>query len=524
MYVLASMLQDLKAAQQQPRCHVDTSMITPRGGRHRRSLAENLGAGIAGAAASAAANCEFTVVQAMVNEVTAACCGPDQCAGGIPPTCSLECAEAYSGFYYAECMQGVDTGKAMNAFGELCLDLDISSVALALRAKHGDLADIGMHDMAAIEAAVPEPFTINFDANEQGQIQDGGHDMYDGGNRISTSLCPATPTSGWITPYTDDLQVVQSDCFGTGGSYRMDLGGAMMILLATNTGTVPLTVSISGNLGADNGGSTSHSDFTSGSLTGFMSTVCGTNDPSINHLFVIDGHLSPDAAHTGDERTDSDADEVAGIGIGSPIVYLLYSGLGNQCHNEDEHRAVFDALVAALQPCSSSGGGGDSATGGMCIEDTSFLADVEASIPNPHTIRWDASSSGQIQDGGGDMYDGGNQITTSLCTTRLQPYTDDFDEASSDCFGAGGSYHMDLRDSMMILLATNTQTASDLSITITGNLGSDGGGKYQHNDFEEGTLSGFSTSVKTPPANAFRYNSCRVIVLVWSRIIVLVSE
>ena len=235
MYVLASMLQDLKAAQQQPRCHVDTSMITPRGGRHRRSLAENLGAGIAGAAASAAANCEFTVVQAMVNEVTAACCGPDQCAGGIPPTCSLECAEAYSGFYYAECMQGVDTGKAMNAFGELCLDLDISSVALALRAKHGDLADIGMHDMAAIEAAVPEPFTINFDANEQGQIQDGGHDMYDGGNRISTSLCPATPTSGWITPYTDDLQVVQSDCFGTGGSYRMDLGGAMMILLSENT-------------------------------------------------------------------------------------------------------------------------------------------------------------------------------------------------------------------------------------------------------------------------------------------------
>lgn len=124
---------------------------------------------------------------------------------------------------------------------------------------------------------------------------------------------------------------------------------------------------------------------------------------------------------------------------------------------------------------------------------------MDASVPNRDTISWDSNANGQIQDGGSDMYDGGNMITTSRCGTQLQLWTDNFAEAASDCFGPGGTYRMDIRSSMMILLAANTPV-KHLSITITGNLGADGGGNFQHRDFTEGTLSGFSVCGATDPS------------------------
>ena len=66
---------------------------------------------------------------------------------------------------------------------------------------------------AAIEDSIVDPYAIVFDANSEGQINDGGGDMYDGGNRIMTSLCGDEN----LAPYTDDMEAVASDCFGTGG-------------------------------------------------------------------------------------------------------------------------------------------------------------------------------------------------------------------------------------------------------------------------------------------------------------------
>ena len=172
--------------------------------------------------------------------------------------------------------------------------------------------------------------------------------MYDGGNRITTSLCPETP----LAPYTDEMQVVPSDCFGAGGSYMMDVRTSMMVVLSQNTGSQPLTVSISGNLGADGGGIHVAAQYASSSgspMVGFMTSVCQAgNDPSVNHLFVIDGAASPNAVHTPGESTGTDDDSVAGIGPGSPVLYILYASTSGGCHSDDEHQAIFDAAVAAL--------------------------------------------------------------------------------------------------------------------------------------------------------------------------------
>ena len=203
-------------------------------------------------------------------------------------------------------------------------------------------------DRASIEAAISLPFSIDWDDNDRvlGQILDGGSNMYDGGNRITTSLCRSR-----LRPYTENMTAVDSNCFGQGGIYMMDLRSSMMVMLTRNTHHEDLTISISGNLGADGAGVRITANFTSGPLTGFMTSVCGAAGiPSVNHLFIINGAISPDAAHEVDPSTDSDGDSVSGIGPGSPILYMLYSSTSGGCKNQEERvlSAVFVAAVMAL--------------------------------------------------------------------------------------------------------------------------------------------------------------------------------
>lgn len=202
-----------------------------------------------------------------------------------------------------------------------------------------------MTDPSPIEAAIVNPYNIVWDNNAGGTISDGGGDMYDNGNIISTSAC------SHITPYSDNMNEVTSNCFGPGGSYKMDLRNSMMVLLSHNTGTSAMTLSISGNLGADGSGTHVASKYDSGSLTGYMTSVCTAGaDPSVNHLFVIDRTLSPHAAHNYNAATDSDADGVSGIGPGSPVLYILYSSTSGGCHSDAEHRVIFEAAVASMGP------------------------------------------------------------------------------------------------------------------------------------------------------------------------------
>ena len=194
------------------------------------------------------------------------------------------------------------------------------------------------------------PHALNWDSNAAGQISDGGGDMYDTGNRIKTSLC-----SNQLAPYTDGMVPIPSECFGAGGTYMMDVRSSMMVLLANNSDSDTLTISISGDLGADGGGTRVALEFSSGPLRGFSTHVCGAGtDPTINHLFIVDASLSPGVSHQPGTGTLKDDDSVSGIGAGSRILYLLYSTTSNSvssCHSDDEHQAVFAAAARALEVC-----------------------------------------------------------------------------------------------------------------------------------------------------------------------------
>jgi hypothetical protein len=206
-------------------------------------------------------------------------------------------------------------------------------------------------------------------------IYDGGADMYDIGNVITTSLM-GMPTGGapgcdlGSIRYETNYAPIQSTCFGPGGYYQMNEMEGLWIFFTQNFQTAdPLSFRIMGNLGADGSGSVHEYTFNSRPFVGYVKSVCETTgDPSINHLIVVDGGLTtgyrprhscyaepvaPSTTYTATpcegSNSNFDDDEVSNIGPGSPLLYIVYSTVGDtECISRDEHRAIFLAAITCL--------------------------------------------------------------------------------------------------------------------------------------------------------------------------------
>ena len=191
-------------------------------------------------------------------------------------------------------------------------------------------------------------------------IVDGGDDMYDIGNLMTTSLMADCDTANDIHDcalgslvYQSAFERVPTNCFGGGGHYQMQQLEGMWMFFTTNTHGSPIDFTITGNLGSDDGsGSVTEYLFDVPPHAGFVKRECGDeHDPSVNHMIIVDSSQgTPTHTCSGGTCTGSssglDDDTVAGIAPGSPILYLLYSTEGGSCMKEDEHRAIFD--LAAL--------------------------------------------------------------------------------------------------------------------------------------------------------------------------------
>ena len=120
----------------------------------------------------------------------------------------------------------------------------------------------------------------------------------------------------------------------------------------------------------------------------------------------------------------------------------------------------------------------------------------------PHVIEWgvnDAVSADRILDGGQNMYggEGGNKLSTSLCSPGHLPYGDSFKEIPSTCFGATGKYYVDKTPHKMVLYAINSHSEA-ISFSVAGSLGARSGVKqtYQFSSTVGSTeYTGFITSV-----------------------------
>ena len=172
-------------------------------------------------------------------------------------------------------------------------------------------------------------------------IRDGGGDMYDGGNHLNVRI-----DGGWHVqlPYTQDCHgqfpaafpgvepkdAEYSTCKLLGDTHTRDTigertAGTLFAASFTSKTSKIDAFAITGNLGADGGGSQLYVNITGPKgVRGYFKQVYGAQgDPSVNHLIVVRSDLE---FHAPTLTTDSDWHYVS-FPRGVPVLYyLLWAG------------------------------------------------------------------------------------------------------------------------------------------------------------------------------------------------------
>ena len=206
--------------------------------------------------------------------------------------------------------------------------------------------------------------------------------------------------------------------------------------------------------------------------------------------FYVDGSLDGQFSKSGDVLDDGE------------IHYGCRLGESEQTQGALADLRIFNAVlsesdVLALSLPTTADQGTNCSLSTHCYTAHADSLRLNAAIPFPHIIDFDGNADGTIVDGGRDMFDGGNIMRTSLCALddRLAPYTDDFEIATSNCFGSSDAeYRMDMQSSSMVLEATN-QASVPMDFIISGNLGADGFGTSTQWGFRAANLQVFGSTV-----------------------------
>ena len=199
-------------------------------------------------------------------------------------------------------------------------------------------------------ALIPNPYVFDMDNGvNSNNINDGGGDMYDGGNYINTNFnTNIFYSDGVVLPSTD---------FGTDGQFftRYVNDGALysnnpaMFILAADLDNVS-TFYITGNNGADGSGNVDGSSL-SVSVNGmdydvFIKRVYNAGDPSINHVMIIP--TNGDASHDFATDTNDDFSELSGISATERLYYLLYAGNGGSYIDDVATQAIVEEFLNAI--------------------------------------------------------------------------------------------------------------------------------------------------------------------------------
>lgn len=179
-------------------------------------------------------------------------------------------------------------------------------------------------------------------------INDGGNDMYDGGNYLSTN-------NSNNFNYSDN-SVVNSAVFGSGGKYFTRKVQGLFVLAADMVNVSWFKVN--GNYGSDCSGSVSSSTFTvtvgCKTFNCFLSRVYNAGDPSINELFIIPANAS--ALHTGIGNTCDSYHNLNSISSSSRMYYLLYAGSNGSFINDTYAQNIATAFLTQTQAVLSGSG------------------------------------------------------------------------------------------------------------------------------------------------------------------------
>jgi len=147
-------------------------------------------------------------------------------------------------------------------------------------------------------------------------IADGGNDMFDEGNIISTDI-------GGPVPYTGGT--ILSDPAFNNGSYFTRKREGIFYMAANLNGATEFF--ITGNTGADGEGFSKESTVTASACgtyyTAYIKKIYGSGDPSINHMVIVPSTL--DISQSSHTHTDSDYHVVRGFQGNETVHYLMFS-------------------------------------------------------------------------------------------------------------------------------------------------------------------------------------------------------
>jgi subtilisin family serine protease len=184
---------------------------------------------------------------------------------------------------------------------------DLSSLLTRLNQNH-----------TSISGVIPNRY--NFLEGETGyQIIDGGDDMYDGGNMLSTNV----NVSAYL--YYSNKTITNDSKFGASGSYFTAKYPGLFVLAAN---TSINSFHINGDLGADGSGSVDGTVLTQThngkTYKGFVKRVYNAWDPSVNHLIIVEDNGT--ATHSYATYTNDDNHVVSNLAGVNRLYYLLFAG------------------------------------------------------------------------------------------------------------------------------------------------------------------------------------------------------
>ena len=214
-------------------------------------------------------------------------------------------------------------------------------------------------------------------------INDGGDDMYDGGNFLNTNLTQSwedvqnnSANRGLCIPYTHSAcsnnnnfkedenedpiyeplmngQVVSGDdYFGEGSNYFTNLYPGMFVMVATNVDIEEF--SVTGGLGSDN--STQNESSVIVTHQGATYTIFlkvnregdggeSSSDPSVNHLIIVPGDASGVTQLINEDGDDYDDHCVQGLSGKRSIAFLVIArDYGQYLSNEDAEAVALKFL------------------------------------------------------------------------------------------------------------------------------------------------------------------------------------
>jgi len=200
--------------------------------------------------------------------------------------------------------------------GPVNLTFDIITGSIEANTLERVLDSLNSNYQAVIDAI---PNRYDFSEGEAGTgIRDGGGDMYDGGNYLSTNL-------GGYIEYSDNT-IVNSTTFGGNGRYLTRKHPGLFVLVTDMEGVDYFE--ITGTLGADGGGSADGTILQTAlhgvTYYGFVKRVYNARDPSVNHLIIVADN--PYANHTFSTYTNDDFHQVYDLSQNTRLYYLLYAG------------------------------------------------------------------------------------------------------------------------------------------------------------------------------------------------------